>query len=94
MDASAFGKVFTKNKNIVFREEMNFGLLFNIETGRIHKINHTAVVIWKSIDSRRTVADVITEVKGEYGEIDTIPADVSEFVSFLEKTQYIEEVSS
>ncbi len=93
MKESICQKVFSKNENIVFREETEFGLLFDIETGRTHKINSTATIIWKSIDSKNTVGDIIDEVRKEYGEIDTIPADVREFLSSLEKIGYIMEVA-
>lgn len=92
MKHSTCQKVFSKNENIVFREETEFGLLFDIETGRTHKINPTATTIWRSIDSKRTVADIIDKVKEEYGDVDTVSADVLEFLVSLEKTGYIIEV--
>jgi hypothetical protein len=92
MDELQHQKVFSKNDNVVFREESEYSLLFNIETGRIHKINSTAVTIWKSIDSTRTVSEIMEQVRKEYGNIETIPADVVEFLSSLKEGGYIMEV--
>ena len=90
MKESYLRKKFSKNKNIVFREEEEFGLLFDIETGKINKINKKAVVLWKSIDSKKTVADIAVKLKKEYGE--TLPEDVWKFLSTLETMEYIREV--
>lgn len=92
MKESVLDKVFSKNKNIVFREEADFGLLFNIETGRTHKINPTAATIWKSIDSKKPVAGIVSEIMEEYNENNGVTEDVLEFLSHLEKMEYIAEV--
>lgn len=91
MDELQHQKVFSKNDNVVFREESEYALLFNIETGRIHRINSTAVTIWKSIDSTRTVEEIMEQVRKEYGNIETIPDDVAEFLSSLQEGGYIME---
>jgi hypothetical protein len=90
MKESHLKKKFSKNENIVFREEEEFGLLFDIETGKINKINKKAVALWKSIDSRKTVADIVDELKKEYN--DTLPEDVWKFLSILATMGYIKEI--
>ncbi len=83
-------KIFAKNKNVVFHEEEDFGLLFDIETGRTHKINKKAVKLWKCINSKKPVAAVIDDVKKECGEQDTLPEDVWEFLLSLARLGLIE----
>lgn len=82
-------RIFSKNKSIVFREEEEFGLLFSMETGRVHKLNKKAAVLWRLIDSEKTVQDIINEIKKEYGEDDTLSDDVWQFLVSLEHIGYI-----
>ena len=89
MKESHLKKKFSKNENIVFHEEEEFGLLFDIETGKINKINKKAVALWKSIDSKKTVANIVNELKKEYS--DTIPEDVWKFLSTLAAMGYIKD---
>lgn len=80
--------IFSKNKTVVFREEEEFGLLFDIETGRTRKLNKKAVALWKLIDSKKTVAEIIDELKKEYSD-ESLSEDVWKFLSFLANLGYI-----
>lgn len=82
---------YTKKEDLVFREEEDFGLLFDIKTGKTHKLNHSAVTIWKSIDDDTTVADIIKILEKEYGNVDTLHNDILDFILFLKKIKYIGE---
>ena len=84
-------KKYKRKEDLVFREEEDFGLLFDIKTGKTHKLNHSAVTIWKSINPDTTIADIITILKKEYGDIDTLSEDISDFITFLKGIKYIGE---
>lgn len=87
-----FDKKFKKKEDLVFREEEELGLLFDVETGRIHKLNQPAVLIWNSINSETCVQDIIDVLKKEYGDINSISVDVPEFLLILHEMNYIEEI--
>ena len=89
MKDATLEKTFSKNGNIVFREEEKFGFLFDIETGKTHKINKKAALLWNLIDSERTVSQIIDELKKVFGEDDTLSEDVLKFLTTLEHLGYI-----
>lgn len=92
MEIPSIDKKFRKKEDLVFRDEEECGLLFDIETGKIHKLNQTAALIWKSINPDVTVECIINVLKKEYGDTDSISTDVPAFLLILQEMDYIEEI--
>jgi hypothetical protein len=92
MKESDLKKVFSKNENIVFHEEKDFGLLFDMDTGRTRKIDTKAVMVWKLLDGKTAVESIIAILKTEYGASDTLSENVWKFLSNLQKMGCIKEI--
>jgi SynChlorMet cassette protein ScmD len=80
----------TANPMIVLREEFDdWAILFDPDTGDAHGINPVGVYIWKHLDGKHTVSEILRKL-GE--NCDGVPADaetdVTEFIEDLVKRGY------
>lgn len=50
---------FIANPNMVFREEGDAALLFDPDTGAVWILNFTAVAVWKLLDGKRDLRQVM-----------------------------------
>jgi SynChlorMet cassette protein ScmD len=66
------------NQTIVFREEFDdWAILFDPDTGDAFGLNPVSVFIWKCLDGRTTIADIV----GKLGkECEDMPNDAMEYV--------------
>ncbi|MEI6293604.1 MAG: PqqD family peptide modification chaperone [Methanomicrobiales archaeon] len=89
--AADFGKIPTKNPNIVIREEFDdWALLFNPESGKVYGINPTTVLIWQQIDGKSSIKDISGRIKDSFDKApDTIDEDVHAIIENLAKVGYI-----
>lgn len=92
MKESDLKKIFSQKESIVFREEKDFGLLYDMETGRTRKIKLKAVTVWKLIDGKKSVESIIDGVKKEYGALDALSENVWNFLLYLERMGCIKEI--
>jgi SynChlorMet cassette protein ScmD len=66
------------NPLIVLREEFDdWAILFDPDTGNAFGLNPTGVFVWKLLDGRHGVEEI---VKGLQGEADDVPEDAMEHV--------------
>jgi SynChlorMet cassette protein ScmD len=64
------------NSLIVLREEFDdWAVLFNPDTGRAFAIDPVAVFIWKRLDGKRTMQDMVADLKKN---CEDVPADAEE----------------
>jgi hypothetical protein len=59
------------NPNMVFREEADdCALLFDPDSGSVKVFNPTASAIWKLLDGKRTLSEVIGVLREEFEDMD------------------------
>lgn len=75
------------NPSIVFREEFDdWALLFDPDSGEAYGLNPVSVFIWKRLDGKHTVDDILTELRENCEEVpDTAGSDIGQFVDELVK---------
>ena len=74
---------FIANPNTVLREEDETAILFNPDTGAVHVLNFTAVAIWKLLDGKRNVRQIVADLRAEFDEMDA--AAEAQVVELLEQ---------
>ena len=79
------------NPEIVLKEELEEGLLFNPETGEIKLLNETGVFIYKLLDGKTSKNDIIDKVIVNFDieEKKQAEKDVEEFLKMLFESQLI-----
>jgi len=75
------------NPQIVLREEFDdWAILFDPDTGDAFGLNPTGVFVWKLLDGRHSMDDIVQELRNEAdGVPDDVPQQIVEFVQSLEK---------
>lgn len=88
MDLSS---VLYKNPVVVLREEFDeWAVLYNPDTAAAVGINPIGVAIWKTVDGRRTCAQVIEAALEEYEEVPgTATDEVTQFITQLTAEGFI-----
>ena len=74
-----------RNPVAVLREEFDdWAVIFNPDTAQAVGINPVGVTVWKLIDGKRTIPDMVHELEQQYEEVtDTVKEEVSTFVKDL-----------
>jgi len=71
------------NASIVLREEFDdWAVLFDPETGNAHGLNPLGVFVWKRLDGKHTIDDVLEELKAECEDVP--PEARDEVAGFVE----------
>ena len=75
------------NPLIVLREEFDdWAILFDPDTGDAFGLNPTGVFVWKLLDGRHSMDDIVQKLRDEAeGVPDEVPQQIDEFVQSLEK---------
>lgn len=64
------------NPMMVLREEAEEGaILFDPDSGSVRILNQTATAIWKLLDGRRTLSEVVEALKEQFAEMDANAED-------------------
>lgn len=64
--------ILVPNPNFFLREEADEGgILFDANSGSVRLLNEPAAAIWKLIDGRRSLAEVIEALRKKFDSIDT-----------------------
>ncbi len=73
------------NPAVVLRVEFDdWAVLFNPDTADAFGINPVGVAVWKLIDGRRSLEEIVVEVKGLFANVpDTAFAEMTAFVDKL-----------
>ena len=67
------------NPVLVLREEFDdWGLLFDPDTGDTYGLNPVGVFVWKRIDGRHTMADIIEALSQSCRDV---PSDADQYVT-------------
>ena len=87
--------VFEKSDNIIFRE-IDGEMVIIADDGRhIHMLNETAMLVWKTMNDRTTVRDIIKNMCDEYDvEEDTASSDVFKTIQLMAEKNLIRICSS
>ena len=71
------------NPNVVLREEFDdWAVLFNPDTAAAVGINPVGVAVWKLLDGKRSVEDVVSEIGQKYDNVPEAARD--ELMKFIE----------
>lgn len=85
-DMLSLDSVFITNPNLVLRVEAGEGaILFDADTGAVRILNETAAAIWRLVDGKRTLSEVLACLQQEY---DGMTADAGEQVLKLAQDFY------
>lgn len=79
-------------KDIVFREEDDGAFLFDPIRDELRVLNDTGVIIYKSINGKNTMDDIVAKLSGIYPEVEEaqIRKDVETFMEDLRNRGYLE----
>ena len=80
-----------RNPVAVLREEFDdWAVLFNPDTAQAVGINPVGVAVWKLIDGKRTIKDVVQEVEQQYDEVpESVQQDVTAIVENLTEGGFV-----
>lgn len=75
------------NPSVVLREEFDdWAILFDPDSNVILGVNPVGVSVWKCLDGKRTVKDVLKEIKRDYDDMpDDAETHVRDFIADLLK---------
>jgi len=69
------------NPSIVFRDDFDeWAVLFDPDTGKTFGLNPVGVLIWKKLDGKHSVGDIVKEINRNCEEV---PAEVEEDIIHL-----------
>ena len=73
------------NPDILLREEFDdWALLINPNTGRGFGINPVGVFVWKLLDGKHSVNDIVEEIKKNFKNVpDNVDEEVKGFIAAL-----------
>ena len=79
------------NPDIVLREEFDdWAILFDPDTGDCYGLNPTGVFIWKLLDGRHSIEEIVQKLRGEAeGVPETASEQVAGFTRALEKKGFV-----
>lgn len=81
---------FIANPDIVFREEDEWGILFNPDTGDTYGLNSISVFIWTHFDGNRAISDIIFELRKTCNNVpNNAEKYVYDFIKDLKKNNLI-----
>ena len=80
-----------RNPVAVLREEFDdWAVLFNPDTAKAVGINPVGVAVWKLLDGKRTIEEVIEGIEQQYDEVpDSVQEEVSTFMDELTQGGFI-----
>lgn len=79
------------NPVVVLREEFDdWAVLFNPDTGSAVGINPTGVAVWKLMDGRRSLDDIVAAIREQFDQVsETASDEVRKFVSELAQGGFV-----
>lgn len=80
-----------RNPVAVLREEFDdWAVLFNPDTAQAVGINPVGVAVWKWIDGKRTIEDVVRLIEQQYEEVpESVQEEVFSFVEDLTEGGFV-----
>jgi len=79
------------NPVVVLREEFDdWAVLFNPDTADAVGINPLGVAVWKKMDGKRNLDEIVSEIKENFEETPaTAPQEISAFVNTLTERGFV-----
>jgi hypothetical protein len=79
------------NPAVVFREELDgWAVLVNLDTAASLALNPTGIVVWKLVDGKLSVQDIVASVGCHFRDVpDTMPDDVIALLDTLAEDGFI-----
>lgn len=79
------------NPIVVLREEFDdWALLFNPDTADAVGTNPVGVAVWKRMDGKRSIGDIVSEIKNSFGDTpDAAFKEISAFVNTLAEKGFV-----
>ncbi len=79
------------NAVVVLREEFDdWAVLFNPDTAKALGINPVGVAIWRLMDGRRNVGDIVAEIKESFSDVpEAVDKEISDFLDLLSKNEFL-----
>ena len=72
------------NSSVILREEFDdWAILFDPNSGDAHGLNPLGVFIWKRLDGKHTVEDILKELKEECEDV--LPEAQSDIIEFIQE---------
>jgi SynChlorMet cassette protein ScmD len=80
----------TANPLLVLREEFDdWAVLFDPDTGDAFGLNPVSVFVWKRLDGKHTIQDILKELREESDDVpETAGQDIEEFIEELVEKGY------
>lgn len=79
------------NPLAVLREEFDdWAVLFNPDTGNAVGINPTGVAVWKLMDGRRSLDDIVAAIREQFDQVsEAVAEEVARFVAELAHSGFV-----
>lgn len=79
------------NPIVVLREEFDdWAVLFNPETADAVGTNPVGVAVWKRMNGKRSLADIVSEVKNSFENVpDAVSEEIATFVNRLAENGFV-----
>lgn len=79
------------NPIVVLREEFDdWAVLFNPDTADAVGTNPVGVAVWKRMDGKKSIADIVSEIKNSFeGTPDAVFNEIAAFVDRLAKSGFV-----
>jgi len=79
------------NPSVVLREEFDdWAVLFNPDTADAVGTNPVGVAIWKRMDGKRSLEDIVSEIRTSFEDTpDAVFKEIAAFVNILEEKGFV-----
>jgi SynChlorMet cassette protein ScmD len=79
------------NPTVVLREEFDdWAILFNPDTAEAIGTNPVGVAVWKLMDGRRTLEQIVVEIHDQFADVpDAAEKDVTAFIKGLAQRRFV-----
>jgi SynChlorMet cassette protein ScmD len=79
------------NPIVVLREEFDdWAVLFNPDTAGAVGTNPVGVAVWKLLDGKRSLEEIVAEIKNNFADIpDAAPEEINAFVNTLAENGFV-----
>ena len=78
-------EIYTRNQVVVLREEFDdWAVLYNPDNAEAVGANPIGVDIWKRLDGKKSIGEIVAEIKQEYHNVsENAEAEILEFIQKL-----------
>ncbi|MDP8239058.1 MAG: PqqD family peptide modification chaperone [Candidatus Hatepunaea meridiana] len=73
------------NPTVVFREDLDdIAVIFDPDSGKAFSLNHTGVLIWKSLDGKRSEKDILEKLETDYNNLpENVEDHLNKFINTM-----------